>query len=157
MLKQKESGNYIEHLFNALISLPRKYIVLILCAVILLAPFPTTVVPEWKLRVIDQNGKPFVGERVQEYWQHYSLESQGHQEQRLTDENGNVVFAKRRIWSPLLWRIVSTSLAAVLVIAHGSMGVDAWLMVVNYSSSGGARTYKPGEPLPNEIVLQRIE
>ncbi|MDQ4120756.1 MAG: hypothetical protein M3209_04845 [Acidobacteriota bacterium] len=152
MDKQNKSENYFNRVINVL---PRKIILFILCGVILLVPFPTTVVPEWKVRVVDQNGKPFVGEAVREYWQHYSLESSGHQEERLTDENGYVVFPKRTIWSPLLWRIVSTSLAAVSTLAHGSMGIDAWLMVVGYSTGGGARDYKPGEPLPNEIVLQR--
>lgn len=96
--------------------------------------------PEWRLRVIDQNGQPFAGEEVREIWQHYSLESDGHRDDRLTDENGYVVFPARRIWSPLLWRIVSTSLATVWTIAHGSMGVDVWVMVIGYSTNGGTET-----------------
>ena len=122
---------------------------------ILLLPFPTTVVPEWRLRVIDYNDQPFVGEEVMEIWQHYSLESDGHSEVRRTDESGYVVFPRRKIWSPLLLRIVSTSLAAVLTLAHGSMGVNAWVMVIGYSTNGGTRDYKPGKPLPSEIVLKR--
>ena len=111
--------------------------------------------PEWKIRVVDQHGQPFVGEEVREIWQHYSLEGEGHSEERQTDENGYVVFPERKICTPLLWRIVSTGLAAVLTLAHGSMGVHAWVMVIGYSTSGGTRDYKPGRTLPGEIVLQR--
>ncbi len=156
-MEQRKSENYFNRAINGLTALPRKYIALLLCGVILLVPFPTTVVPEWKITVLDQTGKPFANWEVREYWQHYSLESDGHQDNRLTDENGYVVFPERTIWSPLLWRIASTSLAALSVIAHGSMGIDAWVMVYGYSTGGGTRTYKPGEPLPNEIVIQRIE
>ena len=155
MFEREKADSYPKRVGDALTALPRRYTVSLILALILLVPFPTTVVPEWRLRVIDQNGQPFVGEEVREYWQHYSLESDGHREERRTDENGYVVFPERRIWSPLLWRIVSTSLAAVLTLAHGSMGVSAWVMVVGYSTNGGTRDYKPGVPLPGEIVLQR--
>jgi hypothetical protein len=130
-------------------------LVTIAILVILFIPFPTIVVPEWKVKVVDQTGKPFVGETVREYRQHYSLESREHEEERITDENGYVDFPRRTIWAPLLWRIISTSLAAVLTLAHGSTGIDAWLMVVGYSTGGGTRDYKPGQPLTSEIVLQR--
>ena len=96
-----------------------------------------------------------VGETVREMWQHYSLESSGHQEERVTDRDGVVIFPGRRIWAPLIWRIVSTSLAAASTMAHGSMGVDAWVMVVKYSTGGGTRNYEPGMPLPSEIILQK--
>jgi hypothetical protein len=133
-------------------------VALLLCAVILLIPFPTTVVPEWKITVVDTTGKPFANWEVRQYWQHYSLEREGHRKDKLTDGNGYVVFPERRIWSPLLWRIVSTSLAALeALVAHGSIGIDAWIMVYGYSTGGGTRTYKPSEPLPNEIIIQRIE
>jgi len=105
--------------------------------------------------VVDQSGEPLVHEHVREIWQHYSLEGEGHEEDRWTDENGYVVFPERKIWSPLLWRVVSTSLAAVLTLAHGGMGVDVWVMVTRYSTNGGARDYVPGKPLPSEIRLQR--
>ena len=118
-------------------------------------PFPTGVVPEWKIRVSDKSGKPMTGERVRETWQHYSLESTGHEEERLTDENGYVTFPARTIWSPLLWRIVSTGMAAASTLLHGGMGIHAWVMVIGYGTSGGTRTYEPGQPLPSEIVLAR--
>jgi hypothetical protein len=134
----------------------RRY-VLIACVLLalFLIPFPTGVVPEWKLRVLDRDGNPISGERVRETWQHYSLEGDGHEDERLTDQNGYVVFPARKIWSPLLWRIVSTGSAAVSTLFHGGMGVHAWVMVIGYSTTGGTRSYEPGQPLPSEIVLTR--
>ena len=133
----------------------RRYFIIAICIVAMLIPFPTTVVPEWKIRVVDKSGKPIAGEHIREMWQHYSLESDGHEEELVTDGNGYVVFSQRRIWFPLLGRIVFTGLAALLTLAHGSMGVSAWVMVPNYSTNGGTRNYEPGKPLPQEIVLPR--
>ena len=36
--------------------------------------FETTVVPSWKVRLVDEQGVPYEGLRVVEYWKHYSLE-----------------------------------------------------------------------------------
>jgi hypothetical protein len=152
MFDEKRQEGYFKRLAPVM---TRRRALGLLLIISFLVPYPTTVVPEWKIRVIDQDGRPFVGEEVREIWQHYSLESEGHEEERLTDEKGYVVFPERRIWSPLLWRIFSTGIAAALTLAHGSMGVSAWVMVIGYSTNGGTRDYKPGKPLPGEIVLQR--
>lgn len=44
-------------------------------SLILLLPYKTTVVPEWKIRVIDETGRPFAGAIVRQVWDHYSCES----------------------------------------------------------------------------------
>jgi hypothetical protein len=93
-------------------------------------------------------------------WQHYSLEGGGHEEERRTDGNGYVVFPERKIWAPLSWRVVSTSLSVVSIFVHGGMdmGVSAWVMVEGYSMrEEGIKFYQPGKPLPSEIRLARVE
>ena len=49
---------------------PVKSLVLAGLAIVLLFPYQTTVVPEWKIRVVDDNGEPFAGARVRQQWYH---------------------------------------------------------------------------------------
>lgn len=75
----------------------------IACLVVLLFyPFDTTVVPEWKLRVVDQTGQRLRGNRVRESWCHYTLETQDHEEELFTDADGYVQFPRRAIRTNLI-------------------------------------------------------
>ncbi len=139
---------------GALAGLPRRYTALLLFAFVMLLPYPTTVVPEWRIRVVGGDGAPAVGETVRESWQDYSLESDGHEEELLTDRDGYVLFPERKIWAPPLFRMLFTSCAAVWTLAHGSMGPHAWLMVPRSSLSGPDCYYKPGRPLCSEIRIK---
>jgi hypothetical protein len=125
--------------------------------VILLIPFPTTIVPEWKLRVVDEAGMPFAGARVRQSWHHYSY-GVGDIDERDADADGYVAFPERKIWYPILYRILRTGLAALLSLAHGSIGIraDVWAYPP-YPQEDGSRfvEYKPGEPQAQKIVLRR--
>ena len=154
MFERKPPENYLRRVRSALAALPRRHTALLLLAVVMLMPYQTTVVPEWRIRVVDRDGAPVVGEPVREIWQHYSLEGDGHEEERLTDENGYVVFPERTIWASPLRRIVFTSLAAVLSLAHGGMGVHAWVMAPRHSLSCIECDYRPGRPLPGELKIK---
>jgi hypothetical protein len=151
MFEAKKTESFPRRVAGALAVLPRRYTAALLGVIVLLLPYSTTVVPEWKVRVVDQHGRPVAGVVVSESWQDYSLEGEGHEEDRLTDEAGYVTFPERKIWSPLGWRIISTGMAAFLTLAHGSMGPHATVMV----SGGGVKWYGPGEPLPAVIQLER--
>ena len=79
-------------------------------AVLLLAlflyPFKTTIVPRWRLNVVDETrvlGVPDI--RVTEHWQHYLLESEGHEEMQKTNQNGLVDFPTRTIRASLASRV----------------------------------------------------
>jgi len=72
-------------------------ILIVLLAVGLLYPLETTVVPEWRARVVDEAGNPLTGVQVSEQWQHYSIETEGHEAESRTDDNGYVVFPRRAI------------------------------------------------------------
>jgi hypothetical protein len=71
----------------------------------LLYPFKTTVVPDWKVRIVDEAGNPMRSFRVREVWQHYTIESTSHQEDLITDGDGYVTFPKRTVRGSLLVRI----------------------------------------------------
>ena len=154
MSEREEQDGHLRRVRGALAARPRRYALLLLLAVTLLVPYPTTVVPEWRVRVVDRRGDPMAREPVREIWQHYSLESASHEEELLTDANGYVVFPERKIWMPLLPRVLFTSCAAASILAHGSMGVSAWVMAPNHSLSCLTCVYKPGKPLPAEIRIE---
>lgn len=72
--------------------------IFILCLLAtLLYPFEFMVVPEWTLRIIDQNSQRLRGNRVRESWCHYTLENQSQEEELLSDEDGYVQFPRRTI------------------------------------------------------------
>ncbi len=49
-------------------------------ALLWLYPFKTTVVPEWRVRIVDEAGNPLRTTRVRELWQRYTIESASHEE-----------------------------------------------------------------------------
>ena len=83
-------------------------VLLILLAVLLLFPFKTTIVPTWTLRVMDESGAAVPGLKVTEHWQHYLLESSGHEELRQVGADGRLTFPERTIRASLLRRALAT-------------------------------------------------
>ena len=73
--------------------------------VLLIYPFETTVVPEWKIRIVDEAGDPLRVTRVREVWQHYTIESASHEEDLITDGDGYVTFPRPTVRGSLLVRI----------------------------------------------------
>ena len=136
-----------------------KIIVILIGVVILLIPFPTTVVPTWKLRVIDLKGNPCANKQVNEGWGHYSLElsETGGSEYRFTDDDGYVEFPERTITANLIWRIIAPVLAFLqAIVAHGSMGISGYVFSTGMKD-GPFLNYKPGKPLPNQIIVDRCK
>src|SRR6266536_3095031 len=103
----------------------RYLIAAIVCFVIILAVFPieSTVVPKWRLQVVDVSGTPCANMRVTQSWGHYSLYLDGNDQtdNRVTDTQGNVEFPERTVRAGLARRLVVPVIAHILVIAHGSV------------------------------------
>src|SRR5947208_3557279 len=55
-------------------------------------PFRTTVAPLWRVRFVDDAKSPLRNATVKEVWKHYSLESQSHEQDLSTDNEGYVTF-----------------------------------------------------------------
>jgi hypothetical protein len=53
---------------------------ILLLGLILFYPFQTTIVPEWSLKVVDEEGLPVRDVNVTEHWQHFLLESASHED-----------------------------------------------------------------------------
>lgn len=127
---------------------------LILVAVLLLYPFETTVVPEWKVRIVDEAGTPVKAIRVKQFWQNYSVELSGNQQELMTDDSGFVSFPRRTVRANLLHRIFVSAINIVTQGFHASFGVSAHLVPVSYDKYLAGAIYSPSKPLPGEIVLK---
>jgi hypothetical protein len=123
----------------------------VVAVVALLYPWKTTVVPEWKLQVVDVNGVPIGRIGVRQVWQHYDIESQGHREDRTTDDNGYVSFPERTARGPLVVRMVR---AVINRFPHQSSGADAFLVVLSSEyDTWRNNSAVPGQPLPKQMVV----
>ena len=132
----------------------RSQILLILIVIALLYPFEATIVPEWRLRVVDETGRPFADARVVQQWNHYSLDISGGEE-KWADKDGNVVFPKRTTRTPLLYRILRTAWAHLMTLFHGSTGIRASVRATTPEDSSDSVEYQEGKSLPDVIVLRR--
>lgn len=80
----------------------------ILLLLILIFPFKTIIVPTWTLKIVDESGTAVRGINVTEHWQHYLVESSGHEDLRQTGADGSVSFPERSIRASLLRRFLAT-------------------------------------------------
>lgn len=116
-------------------------IVLITTFVVLLfIPFDTVVVPEWRVRLVDEHGTPYPGKLVRQFCDNYTLGVSPCQNapdaMQDTDSNGYVVFPKRVISMSVGARIIRTLSNVLLAFAHGSLGTSTYL------DSSGPQGYK---------------
>jgi hypothetical protein len=121
---------------------------------ILLYPWKTTVVPEWRVRIVDQSGAPLANTGVREVWQHSSVEARSHEEDRVTDNEGYVTFPQRTIRSPLAIRILRPTINAIN--PHYSSGPHAYLIVLAPDYDTWSDQFAlPGRPLPKEVLVKK--
>jgi hypothetical protein len=137
--------------------LSRRTLLLVGSLVALLVPIPSTVVPEWRIRIIDQEGKPYPENFVRQSWKHYSLDlsSGTNLEDRWTDADGYVQFPERTIRACLLQRVSFPAWPHLMTLAHGSTGIRADVMVWGSDTYAIDADYVPGKPLPEAIILPR--
>ena len=83
-------------------------VALLVLLLVLLFPFKTTIVPDWSLKVVDEEGAAIGDINVTEHWQHYLLESSSHEELKRAGENGLVSFPARSIRASLVRRAWAT-------------------------------------------------
>lgn len=117
----------------------RKLLLTVLVAAVLLPlmiPQRVLVAPEWKLILKDELGRPMAQIKVQETWQHYSLEDREQDETRMTDGNGSVVFPARAVHSNAIRRFVGCIRQFGRFGVHASCGPYAWLVVFYPSGYG---------------------
>ena len=93
--------------------------------ILLFVPFPSEMVPEWRMQFSDEAGLPSQYRVVEQSWKSYTYFAAEGYDRRCTDESGSVVFPKRYLWSGILARIASPLLARMMTLVHGSEGTTA--------------------------------
>ena len=136
----------------------RYLIAAIICfaILVLVVPFESTVVPKWKLQIVDVNGNACPKMRVTQSWAHYSLHLDGHytSEDRSTDLNGFVEFPTRTVSAGLGRQLVVPLIAHVMVIAHGSVGPNSSVWASGIKDVAWLN-YTPGKPLPDKMRVEK--
>lgn len=119
---------------------------------LLLYPYETTVVPPWNIRVTDELGGPVAKAIVSEHWRHHSIETQGHDEARTTNDEGYVWFPRRTVRASLAFRIIGR--AVVLLNVHGESGPKASAIVLGPYLTSRDSQYSPDKPSPEVIEIR---
>ena len=121
-------------------------------------PYDTTVVPAWKLRIVDETGNPYPNMPVTQAWKDYTLEIEAGQnlDTRSTNPDGYVQFPERKIRASFIRKIFLTALSSLMTLAHGSFGVHVYVHASGPQGYSEIK-YEPGKPVPGQLVLSSKE
>lgn len=104
--------------------------------VISFIPFPTELVPEMKLQIVDVKNQPLPNVNTEQNWKNYTFFGVEGVEERCSDSGGTVVYPRRMLWANAFSRVVFPVLAQLGTLIHGSTGTVADVQVYdrNYIS-----------------------
>ena len=94
----------------------------------ILIPLPQIVAPEWTVTALDSAHRPLAGITVREEWQQYSLEESSHEEDRLTDEKGEVRFPRRKQWTSIAGSFIGCARQVAELGVHANCGAHSYLV-----------------------------
>jgi hypothetical protein len=124
-------------------------IVVLLC--VFLFPVKSVIVPEWKVRFVDQDGQPFKRLKVAENWYDGRLQSSsvtGQMDWAFTDDNGYVSFPERSLTTVY----IAEAAARKSFLPYGRIGVMGPVCDLTHTSNNGAMY--SGKDLPDNVVLK---
>ena len=130
---------------------------LVFVASLLLYPFKVTVVPVWRVQVVDTSGSPVSNMLVGQDWRHYSIEREGHWDESITDEDGYVAFPERVLRASLCRRLIG-GVANAPWLPHSGSGPHSFILVLagpDYLND--AALYNGSEPPSSRVVLRRMD
>lgn len=102
-----------------------KVAIAIMVCLISCIPIHRTAAPDWSVTVVDGHGLPVEGATVREAYKNYTFESQGHENDRMTDALGRAHFPRVEEWH-LLGRGIAGAFSSALGGAHASFGTHAY-------------------------------
>jgi hypothetical protein len=102
--------------------------VVAVAAAILLLPLKQAIAPEWTIETLDAERRPLANLTVREVWQQYSLENEGHEEDRLTDSSGRVQFPRRYRRSSIGQRLIGCLKQVTMTGVHAGCGAKSYLV-----------------------------
>lgn len=129
-----------------------RLLIVIAISLILLFPYKTTIVPEWKIRAVNKQGESIPHARFRQGWDNYSYGITG-MEFLEGDNNGYVILPERAFYAPLIYRIPRSTLAYLMLLAHGSVGNDASLNALTDKCSSKHLNYEEIKSLPDVVVI----
>ena|SRR5688572_6976950 len=137
----------------------KRYLILaIVCLIIIvmLFPIPSTIVPQWRLQVMDVNGTTCPNMRVTQSWGHYALFIDGNysSDDRFTDANGYVQFPARTVSATLPRRLMMPVVTRIATIMHGGWGVDSAVWASGIKDVAWL-SYRGGKSLPDKMRVER--
>lgn len=97
--------------------------------VISFIPFPTELVPEMKLQIVDVKNQPLPNVNTEQSWKNYTFFGVEGFEARCSDADGIVVYPRRLLWASAFSRVTFPILAQLGTIIHGSTGTDSYVQV----------------------------
>ena len=128
----------------------------LLVLIILLYPFQSTTVPRWRVQVVDESGVTVTGINVTQHWQHYLIESEGHEEARKTDASGVVDFPARTVRAGLVTRCIDVAINLVKQGRGAKFGPYASLVVWGSRDYETAvASYTPGTQPQTDVIVHR--
>jgi hypothetical protein len=148
-------------LFGKISDLPGRWRALLagaslLFLIILFFPFQSTIVPPWRLHVVDDTGAQVPDIKVTEHWQYYLLESEGHEDMLTSDERGRVGFPARTIRAGIASRVIDAIANFARQGAKAKFGPYASIVVWGSRDYETAvAVYQPGMPPQADIVVHR--
>jgi hypothetical protein len=106
-------------------------------AALALIPIPYLASPRWEVWVVDNAGTPIEGMTVRRVYQDYSIESEGHEEDRITNGQGYTFFPAATSSSSIAQRCIFTVLSARAGV-HASFGRHASVFAFGNGRQGAA-------------------
>jgi hypothetical protein len=129
-----------------------------ICFVILLlaSPIKTTIVPRWKIQVVDESCAPCANMRVTQDWGHYRLYLNGRDSAAdgFTDVNGYVEFPERTIRASLGRRIFMPVLTRIATLMHGGWVISASVWATGIKDVPWL-SYHADKPLPAKMRVEK--
>lgn len=119
---------------------------------VLLIPYPTTSIPEWRVQVVDENGNPLANTEVIQEWSNGLILGKSI-EKRVSNEEGFVIFPTRKFLCPVIFRLLIRVIDNInyFLMLHGSR-VGSWATVWVNGGSSDRLFYQNGKELKGVIV-----
>ena len=97
---------------------------------------------------------------MRQHWQDYSVESDSHQQDIYSDENGYVSFPERTVKASRLSRFVGATLNLLSQGVHASFGASSHIAAYGDIVEGrrleGFASYEEGNSLPKRLEMYMV-
>ncbi len=114
-------------------------------------PYSTVTVPEWRIEVENQQRISLSKRSVTQTWVHLTYESTSdfHEDKKLTDDSGAVVFPERKTSASSINRVWGAIKERIDILPHTSYGPHSYVFV---DGEGTSLTYNGGR-LPGHVIV----